>query len=435
MIRYKVIEIFTSEIAHWQGQPVYRAVVKHVNELKIAARTMVTKGVEGSYESGDIATEWIEVLSFNMPMRITIILPSAELDLVLPGIEERVADGIVAVRDIDVVVHKTSGVLMPRNTRVREIMTASPDKVTADTPLSDVAQLLLSSTFTGVPVVDKANRPVGVIALGDLIYKADLPLRLGLLTGPDHPKKEEVLLALGTRTAAEIMSQPAVVIEENQPATAAVDLMIEKNVKRLPVVDTAGKLAGIISRQDVFQTSIRECPNWRGFQGKSIQVGNLKYVSDVARSDTYTVLPGTSVDEVIQLIDCNDIERVCVVDRQGIFLGLISDRDLLIAFVDRHPGIVDYLMSKIPFTERGRRHKELSEHLQARTAAEVMKKEVITIREDAPLEEAIQLMLERGIKRLPVLDGEGRFKGMVNRDSLLRVGFGSMQQQNKNQGK
>jgi len=435
MIRYKVIEIFTSEIAHWQGQPVYRAVVKHVNELKIAARTMVTKGVEGSYESGDIATEWIEVLSFNMPMRITIILPSAELDLVLPGIEERVADGIVAVRDIDVVVHKTSGVLMPRNTRVREIMTASPDKVTADTPLSDVAQLLLSSTFTGVPVVDKANRPVGVIALGDLIYKADLPLRLGLLTGPDHPKKEEVLLALGTRTAAEIMSQPAVVIEENQPATAAVDLMIEKNVKRLPVVDTAGKLAGIISRQDVFQTSIRECPNWRGFQGKSIQVGNLKYVSDVARSDTYTVLPGTSVDEVIQLIDCHDIERVCVVDRQGIFLGLISDRDLLIAFVDRHPGIVDYLMSKIPFTERGRRHKELSEHLQARTAAEVMKKEVITIREDAPLEEAIQLMLERGIKRLPVLDGEGRFKGMVNRDSLLRVGFGSMQQQNKNQGK
>jgi len=396
---------------------------------------MVTKGVEGSYESGDIATEWIEVLSFNMPMRITIILPSAEFDLVLPGIEEMVTDGIVTVRDIDVVVHKTSGVLMPRNTRVREIMTASPDKVAADTPLSDVAQLLLSSTFTGVPVVDKANRPVGVIALGDLIYKADLPLRLGLLTGPDHPKKEEVLLALGTRTAAEIMSQPAVVIEENQPATAAVDLMIEKNVKRLPVVDTAGKLAGIISRQDVFQTSIRECPNWRGFQGKSIQVGNLKYVSDVARSDTYTVLPGTSVDEVIQLIDCNDIERVCVVDRQGIFLGLISDRDLLIAFVDRHPGIVDYLMSKIPFTERGRRHKELSEHLQARTAAEVMKKEVITIREDAPLEEAIQLMLERGIKRLPVLDGEGRFKGMVNRDSLLRVGFGSMQQQNKNQGK
>lgn len=128
------------------------------------------------------------------------------------------------------------------------------------------------------------------------------------------------------------------------------------------------------------------------------------------------------MDEVIQMIDCNDIER----DKEGFFLGLISDRDLLIAFVDRHPGIWDYFMSKIPFTERGRRDKELKGYLQAKTAAEVMKKDVITILEDAPLEEAIRLMLERVIKRLPVVDRDGRFKGMVSRESLLRAGFASL---------
>jgi CBS domain-containing protein len=48
---------------------------------------------------------------------------------------------------------------------------------------------------------------------------------------------------------------------------------------------------------------------------------------------------------------------------------------------------------------------------------------IITIREDAPAEEAMRIMLERSIKRLPVLDAEGRFKGMISRDSLLRKGF------------
>ena len=60
------------------------------------------------------------------------------------------------------------------------------------------------------------------------------------------------------------------------------------------------------------------------------------------------------MEEVIRLIDCNAMQRVCVVDQAGRFLGLISDRDLLAAFSDRHPGIWDYLVSKIPFTERGR---------------------------------------------------------------------------------
>jgi CBS domain-containing protein len=426
MLNYKIIEIFTSEQAHWKGQAVYKAVVKFVNDLKIAARTIVTKGVEGSYESGDIATEWIEVLSFNMPMHITIILPASELEFVLSRIQEMVTDGIIALRDLEVVFHKTSGFLMPKNTRVREIMTPSPEKVNPNTHLDEVAKILLSSTFTGVPVVDEGNRPVGVIAQGDLIYKAHMPIRLGLLTGSDSSKTDEALNALWTKKASEIMSQPAIVIDQDQPATEAVNLMLEKNVKRLPVVDKTGKLVGILSRLDVFQTVIRECPDWRAFQSKSVQVENLKFVSDIIRTDTYTVLPDTSVDEVIQMIDCNDIERVCVVDKNGFFLGMISDRDLLIAFVDRHPGMWDYLTSKIPFTEKGRRYKELQEHLQAKTAAEVMITQVVTIREDAPLEEAIRLMLKQVIKRLPVLDGEGRFKGMISRDSLLRAGFASI---------
>jgi CBS domain-containing protein len=425
MLQYKIIEIFTDEDARWHGEPLASAVVKHVNDLKIAARSMVTKGIEGSYESGEIATARIEVLSYRMPVRITIIMPAAEFDRVLPKVQEMVSDGIVTVRDVDVMSHKTRGLLMPRGAKVREIMTPAPKRVGTATPLDEVARVLLSSDFTGLPVVDDGNRPVGVISQGDLVYKAGMPMRLGLLAASDRDKVGTILGALALRQAGDVMTRPAVTIEQDKMVTEAVDLMLRKKVKRLPVVDAAGKLVGMLSRVDVFHTVMRKCPDWRAFQRQNVLVEGLRSVSDIMRRDTATVLPDTPVEEVIGVIDCNDIQRVCVVDKDGQFLGLISDRDLLIAFSDRHPGIWDYFASKVPFTERGRRNKELREHLRARTASDVMNTNIVAVREDAPIEEAIRLMLEGAIKRLPVLNVDGKFKGMISRDSLLRAGFTS----------
>ncbi|MDA8116764.1 MAG: DUF190 domain-containing protein [Actinomycetota bacterium] len=424
-MEYKIVEIFTSEEAKWDGRPLYQAVVEQVIELRVAARTMVTRGIEGSYENGEIVTGRLEVLSYNLPMRISIILPARELDQVLPIVREMVIDGILAVRDLEVIAHQTKSLPLPRNTRVRTIMTPAPKRVGRGTPLDEVARLLLSSTFTGLPVVDEENRPVGVISQGDLIHKAGMPVRLGLLARAENGRTDAVLAALHAKRAEEIMTRPAVAIAEDQPVTAAVGLMLSNHVKRLLVVDGAGKLTGILSRVDVFRAGLRESPDWGEFQKQSIQVADLRTVADIERRDIVTVLPDAPVDEVLRLIDCHDIQRVCVVDREGKLLGLISDRDLLIAFADRHPGIWDYFAGKLPFTEQHRRQSELLEHLAAKTAADVMKTDIVTVAEETPIEEAVRLMLEHAIKRLPVIDREGKFKGMISRDSLLRAGFAS----------
>ncbi|HBD07274.1 MAG TPA: histidine kinase, partial [Syntrophobacteraceae bacterium] len=404
MLHYKVLEIFTSEEARCHGKPLHSAIVEQVRDLKIAARTMVTRGIEGSYESGEMATGRLEVLSYNMPLRITVIVPATDFDRVLSTVEEMVADGIIAARDVDVISHKTRGLLMPRHTKVREIMTPAPKTVATTTTLDEVARALLSSTFTGLPVVDEENHPVGVLSQGDLIYKAGMPMRLGLLAESDGEKVGPILEALAPKRAREVMTQPAISIAEDSMVTEAVDLMLEKQVKRLPVVDTAGKLVGILSRVDVFRTVMKESPDWTAFREQNILVEGLHFVSDIMRRDAHTVLPDTPVEEVMRVIDGNDIQRICVVDKEGRFLGIISDRDLLIAFSNRHPGIWDYFASKIPFTERGRRNRELREHLRARMAADVMNTDIVTVREDAPINDAIRLMLDRAIKRLPVLD-------------------------------
>ena len=421
MQQYKIIEIFTSEEVHWHGEPLHAAIVQVVHDLKIAARCLVTKGIEGSYESGEIATGRLEVLSYNMPVRITIVAPAFECELILAKAEEMVTDGIVTVQEVEVIAHKTRGLLIPKHTRVRDLMTASPQKVNLDTSLAEVARLLLSAAFTGLPVVDAENRPVGVISQGDLIYKAGMPMRLGLLAASDRDRVSPVIAALAPHQAQEVMTRPAVTIDQDKWATDAVNLMLKKQVKRLPVVDAEGRLVGVLSRVDVFHTILREGPDWQAFQKQKITVADLRFVSDIMRRDTSTVFPDTPVEEVIRLIDCNDIQRVCVVDREGHFLGLISDRDLLAAFSDRHPGFWDYLVSKMPFTE----HARLQEDLRAKTAGDVMETDIVTVAEDAPINEAIRLMLERAIKRLPVIDSQGKFTGLVSRDGLLRAGFAS----------
>lgn len=420
MQQYKIIEIFTSEEVRWQGSPVSDAIVQFVHDLKIAARCMVTRGIEGAYESGEIATGRLEVLSYNMPVRITIVVPAVEAERILSRAEQMVSDGIVAVHDLNVIAHKTHGLLIPKHTRVKDLMTPAPKRVSLFTSLAEVARLLLSSTFTGLPVVDGENRPVGVISQGDLIYKAGLPMRLGLLAESDRDQVSTILEGLALRQAQEVMTRPPVMIEQDKLVTDAVNLMLNKQVKRLPVVDASGRLVGILSRLDVFHTILRECPDWQAFKKQEIAV-DQRFVSDIMRRDTSTVFPDTPVEEVIRLIDCNDIQRVCVVDKEGHFLGVISDKDLLAAFSGRQPGFWNYLASKISLTE----HAQLREDLRGKTAGEAMNANIVTVAEDAPINEAIRLMLDRAIKRLPVVDAQGKFKGLVSRDALLRAGFAS----------
>jgi len=175
MLQYKAIEIFTSEAARFRKKPLVDAVLQYVHDLKIAARCMVTRGIAGCYENGELATGRLEILSYNLPVRMYILIPAAEIDLVLDGLNEIVTDGIVALHDLNVLSHRTRNSFFPRQLLVRDVMTPDPRSVTQKTFVSDAARLLLSSVFTGLPVLDEKQRPVGMVTQGDLIRKGGSP--------------------------------------------------------------------------------------------------------------------------------------------------------------------------------------------------------------------------------------------------------------------
>jgi CBS domain-containing protein len=423
MLDYKAIDIFTSEGARHRGQPVDQAVVDYIRDLKIAARCIVTRGIAGCDESGEAATVRLDVLSYNLPVRIYIVVPAGETERILKGLDEMVGEGIVALHDLKVLSHRTRNAFFPRRLLVRDVMTASPKSVTTDTPLNDATRLLLSSIFSGLPVVDGRGRPVGLITQGDLIARAELPLRLGLLAESDADHREKILGQLAGRKASEVMTTPVITIAQECPLWEAVEKMLAKGVKRLPVVAADGCLVGILSRLDIFRTVMHAAPDWKAFAAQKIEVKDLKHVGDILRRDTQTVGPETPVAEVIRIIDRDDIQRVAVVDDAGRLLGLISDRDLLRYFKPREAGIWGLFNRLKSATERDGCAGSLARCLATTRAADVMTADLITVGEGTLIEEAVALMTEKALKRLPVVDADGCFKGMISRDSLLRAGF------------
>lgn len=218
------------------------------------------------------------------------------------------------------------------------------------------------------------------------------------------------------------MTVPALVIGEDRLLTEAVERMLTKGMKRLPVVDGSGSLSGILSRLDVFRAVLRESPDWNAFRAQKIEMDHPRRVADILRRDTHSVSPDTPVGEVIRLIHLNDIQRVAVVDTGGKLLGIISDQDLLCFLTPDQEGFQG-LLDRLTRPFRRDREAPAGCPIQSR-AADIMESDPVTMREDAIIEEAIALMTEKAIKRLPVVDEAGRFRGMISRDSLLRAGFG-----------
>jgi CBS-domain-containing membrane protein len=420
-VTYKLITIFTSEDSKWKGKPLYEVVVNYVKDLKTVARCIVSHGVAGCYESGEVVTRKLLELSYNMPLRIEVVIPEAEADPVLAALDRMVTDGVVTINDLTVYSFKSSKRLIPKQLKVKDVMTPFPKTAALDTPVNDVVQLLLSSSLKGVPVIDSNSHVAGIITQNDLIQKANLPIRLGLLARLELDQRKMLLNSNAPKKAQEIMTHPVITIKEEQHLHEAVHLMLKHHLKRLPVINDQGILVGMLSRVDVFNTITKHASEWTSLEERNIEITNITSLRDIMNREMHTVKSEAPISEVIEMICSDEIQRAAVVDDKGRLLGLISDFDLL-PLVSGNPfSIWDLFVSKLTFSEAGRKNKELIEHVKARTAGEIMKRNIKTIREDATVDEAIQLMAEKGLKRLPVVDEEGTFKGMISRDSVLRT--------------
>jgi CBS-domain-containing membrane protein len=143
---------------------------------------------------------------------------------------------------------------------VRDVMTKAVVSVRPNTPLRDVAQLLLEGRISGLPVVDDSGAVVGVVSEADFLFKEQGPPtvehpRLARLLGESRDTRTR-RAKLGALNAGEAMTSPAITVSSSTRITDAAAIMSTRGVNRLPVVDD-GRLVGIVSRADLVRAYVR----------------------------------------------------------------------------------------------------------------------------------------------------------------------------------
>lgn len=149
--------------------------------------------------------------------------------------------------------------------------------------------------------------------------------------------------------AKEIMTSEVIVVKETATIGEAVELMLSHNISGIPVVDSKGRLSGMLSESDlILGEGTPQVPHKlldaivRLLMGEAdarnaatddlaermAQIGQAK-VSEYMTVPVYAITAEAPLEEAAALITAHDINRVPVVDEKEQVVGIVSRHDLL----------------------------------------------------------------------------------------------------------
>jgi CBS domain-containing protein len=254
----------------------------------------------------------------------------------------------------------------------------------------DVLKILKRTGISGVPVI-KDKKIVGIITRKDLLRKAD-ETQLGLLMTPS----------------------PVVITPETRIEEAA-RLLIEHNIRRLPVVEDE-VLTGLLSVADVIHAIA--------------QLRIRDEIKDIYTSQTFALWEETPLPLVGRVMEISGFEAIPILDAESRLQGIISERDLI-----RHSSIED--MVEVSDFSNGTDDDEWTWEsirdmhtisygiskiqLPSRPVKTAMVRNVVAVPQNAEVSECALKMKRARVDQLPVVNGDKRLIAMLFDRDLIRV--------------
>jgi CBS domain-containing protein len=140
--------------------------------------------------------------------------------------------------------------------RAQDVMTSPPITVTPDTPVTEIAALLIERRISAVPVVDESGRAVGIVSEGDLLRRGEM--------GTERQRSQwlELLLDRGMQAAdfskayglfaRDVMTREVISVSPDTDLGEIARLLEQRRIKRVPVVQD-GVPVGIVSRANLLR--------------------------------------------------------------------------------------------------------------------------------------------------------------------------------------
>lgn len=146
-----------------------------------------------------------------------------------------------------------------------------------------------------------------------------------------------------------------------------------------------------------------------------------KTVADAMSHDPIVVRQETPLKEAIQILAERHISGLPVVDDAGKLVGIISETDLMWQETGVTPPAYIMFLDSVIFLKNPATYERDLHKALGQTVGEVMSRNPLTISPDKPLNAAAQLMHERKIHRLPVIDSSEKVIGIITRGDIIRA--------------
>jgi len=151
--------------------------------------------------------------------------------------------------------------------KASDVMTRTVRTATTETPVRDVAQMMVRHRISAVPIVERGKRVVGIISEGDLLRRAETGTArkrsswLDLFVDPGS--KARSFVKSHARQARDVMTRPVVSVTADTSLADIADLLEKRKIKRVPVV-RSGQLVGIVSRHDLVRSLAQDMEPAKG---------------------------------------------------------------------------------------------------------------------------------------------------------------------------
>jgi CBS domain-containing protein len=138
--------------------------------------------------------------------------------------------------------------------KAKDVMTSPVISVEPDAAVLQAVRIMLQRRVSGLPVVDRAGRLVGIVTEGDFLRRAETgtqrrrPRWLEFLAGPGRLAQDYA--RAHARKVSEVMTPEPITVDEETPLEDIVRLMEKRQIKRIPVV-CGNDIVGIVSRANL----------------------------------------------------------------------------------------------------------------------------------------------------------------------------------------
>ncbi|MEM7594459.1 MAG: CBS domain-containing protein [Cyanobacteria bacterium P01_A01_bin.83] len=146
-----------------------------------------------------------------------------------------------------------------------------------------------------------------------------------------------------------------------------------------------------------------------------------KTVSEIMTTDPITVSPETSLEDAIKILADKKISGLPVVNPQGDLIGVISETDLTwqATGVDTPPYIM--FLDSVIYLQNPAKHNQEVHKALGQTVGEAMSERPTTVNENQLVPEAARIMHENKVRRLPVINDQGKLTGIITQGDVIRM--------------